>query len=246
MRALAISLILSCLCALSSSAQLNRATYAHKLSPMVANSIARNENQLQTFWIISTDTIALKKYFSERPSRISVLNSYPSIGMLVVRSKWDFIDSLLPSTLIKFVDMPRKPIEELAVGSIDNSVNQINIAHHRFAMITGHGMVVSIKENRFDSSDIDFNGRYLPTSLASPQLSPHALIMASLIGGAGNSFYTGKGVAWSTTLSSSNFANLLPEPDALYRQYNISVQNHSYGTGIEISTEQMLQLTMQV
>ncbi len=233
MRALAVSLILSCLCALSSSAQFNRTTYAYKLSPLLSNTIGRNESQLQTFWIISADTIALKKYFSERSSRITVLNTYPSIGMLVVRSRWDLIDSLLPSTLIKFVDIPRIPKEELAVVSTDNSVNQINLAHHNFPTINGNNIVVSIKENRFDSSDIDFKGRFLSTPLGSPQLTMHALIMASLIGGGGNSFYTGKGAAWGSRLSSSNFATLLPETDASYQQYQISVQNHSYGTGIE-------------
>src|SRR5262245_16175646 len=154
MRALAVSLILSCFCALSSSAQFNRATYAYKLSPLLSNTIGRNETQLQTFWIISSDTIALKKYFNERSSRITILNSYPSIGMLAVRSKWDVIDSLLPSSLIKFVDVPRIPREELAVVSTDNSVNQINLAHHNFPSINGNNLVVSIKENRFDSSDI--------------------------------------------------------------------------------------------
>src|SRR6185503_14496630 len=32
---------------------------------------------------------------------------------------------------------------------------------------------------------------------------------------------------------SFTFSNLLPESDAVYQQYNISVQNHSYGTAIE-------------
>ena len=57
--------------------------------------------------------------------------------------------------------------------------------------------------------------------------------MASIIGGGGNTYYEGKGAAWGSTISSSSFAILLPEADAAYQQYNISVQNHSYGTGIE-------------
>jgi hypothetical protein len=57
--------------------------------------------------------------------------------------------------------------------------------------------------------------------------------MATIIAGAGNSFYEGRGAARAALVTSFNFANLLPEPDAIYQQYNISVQNHSYGTGIE-------------
>ena len=233
MRALIVSLVLSCFWVFSLSAQQNISAYSFKLSPSAIEASKKNLNQSQIFWILSNDTLGLKRHFDDNSSRISLLNSYPSVDLLVVRSSWSFIDSLLPSQMIRFVDMPRKPIEELAVGSIDNSVNQINLAHLIFPPVTGQGMVVSIKENRFDSTDIDFKGRYLPTSIASPQLTTHALIMASLIGGGGNTFYTGKGVARSSTLSSSNFANLLPETDAVYRQYNISVQNHSYGTGIE-------------
>ena len=233
MRAYTVSLILSCFWVFSISAQQNIKAFGYKLSPTAATASEKNQNTFQTFWIVGNDTSALKKFFASQPSRITVLESYPSIRLLVVRSSWNFIDSILPSQLIRFVDMPRVPKEELAVGSIDNTVNQINFAHHRFPFFNGRGLVVSIKENRFDSTDIDFKGRYLPTSLASSQLTTHALIMASLIGGGGNSFHTGKGVAWGTTLSSSNFASLLPEPDASYLQYSITVQNHSYGTGIE-------------
>jgi hypothetical protein len=96
-----------------------------------------------------------------------------------------------------------------------------------------HNLVVSVKENRFDTLDIDFKGRYISAAGYSPSLSTHASIMATLIAGGGNSFYSGKGAAWSAGISSSNFASLLPETDAYYQQYKLSVQNHSYGTGIE-------------
>jgi hypothetical protein len=90
-----------------------------------------------------------------------------------------------------------------------------------------------VKENKPDTTDIDFKGRYLPTNLSSPIISSHATIMMTIAGGAGNSFYEGKGVAWGSRLSSSDFALLMPDPDAAYQQYDISVQNHSYGVGIE-------------
>ena len=57
--------------------------------------------------------------------------------------------------------------------------------------------------------------------------------MATLIGGGGNSFYTGNGIAPGCNITSSDFANLLPDAIAGYQQYGISVQNHSYGVGIE-------------
>jgi len=44
---------------------------------------------------------------------------------------------------------------------------------------------------------------------------------------------TGKGAAWGADISSSDFTNLVPDSDADYKKYSITVQNHSYGTAIE-------------
>ncbi|HEY0680414.1 MAG TPA: S8 family serine peptidase, partial [Chitinophagaceae bacterium] len=137
-------------------------------------------------------------------------------------------DSLL------FADLAhRKPKEELLVSGFDLGANRVNAVHHHYPAIHGGGLMVSVKENRFDSADIDLRGRVINSNLASPTLSGHATIMATMLAGAGNSFYEGKGVAWKANLQSTSFANLLPEPDNYYSSQKISVQNHSYGTGIE-------------
>ena len=57
--------------------------------------------------------------------------------------------------------------------------------------------------------------------------------MATIIAGGGNSVWYAKGVAWGANVSSSSFANLLPDPAEYYLKQNISVQNHSYGTIID-------------
>lgn len=126
-----------------------------------------------------------------------------------------------------------QPKEELAVNGFDNTVNKINLAHHYWPGINGSGTTISIKENLFDTADIDFKNRVLKTSISSPVYSSHASYMATIVGGGGNTFYTGKGAAWATTLSSSDFANLLPDPSSFFQQNNIVLQNHSYGTVIE-------------
>ena len=79
----------------------------------------------------------------------------------------------------------------------------------------------------------DLKGRYIQTPFTSPAYSGHATIMATIIAGAGNTYYEGKGVAPGARITSADFVTLLPEPDAAYQQYDITVQNHSYGTGIE-------------
>jgi hypothetical protein len=134
---------------------------------------------------------------------------------------------------IIFADSWRNPVEEVAVSNIDMSVNRVTTLHRYFPVFDGNGMHVSVKENRPDTADIDFKGRYEVSPFVSPTLSSHATVMATLIAGRGNSFYEGKGVAHSSRFSSVNFANLLPEPDSYYQQFLVSVQNHSYGTAIE-------------
>lgn len=130
-------------------------------------------------------------------------------------------------------DAGKKVKEEQVVEGFDHSLNRINKAHYYYPHIDGNGLTVSVKEDLFDVSDIDFKGRYLPVSLASDKVSAHANMMATLIGGGGNSFYTGTGVAKASMLSSSSFRNLLADGDAFYSSHSITVQNHSYGTGIE-------------
>ncbi|MEP6847013.1 MAG: S8 family peptidase, partial [Panacibacter sp.] len=102
----------------------------------------------------------------------------------------------------------------------------------KYPAVEGDGLTVSIKENMFDKTDIDFKNRYKTTNISSASTTSHATTMATLVAGAGNSFYTGKGVANAALIASSDFANLLPDGNS-YQQYNISIQNHSYGVGIE-------------
>ena len=123
--------------------------------------------------------------------------------------------------------------EELQVGNLDLAVNKINLAHRIFPLVNGDGITISVKENKPDTTDIDFKGRFLSTNLSSTTVNSHASIMSTMIGGGGNSWHLGKGAAWGSTISSSSFAVLLPDANAAYQQYNISVQNHSYGVGIE-------------
>ena len=146
----------------------------------------------------------------------------------------DVLGPLLASDQIIFIENgSRKPIEELQISSLDLSVNKINLVHNNYPMLNGKELVVSVKENKPDSADIDFAGRYLTTKLSSKNSSSHATIMSTMIGGGGNSWHLGKGVAWGSRISSSDFISLLPDTDAAYREYNITVQNHSYGVGVE-------------
>ena len=123
--------------------------------------------------------------------------------------------------------------EEIQVGNLDLSVNKINLGHRNFPLINGDGITVSVKENKPDTTDIDLKGRFLSTHLSSNTVNSHASIMSTMIAGGANTWHLGKGAAWGSTTSSSSFAVLLPDANSAYQQYNISVQNHSYGVGVE-------------
>ena len=135
--------------------------------------------------------------------------------------------------MITFIDTVRNPKEETIIDGFDVALNKLNLTHDRFKTINGRGTVVSVKENKPDSNDIDLKGRFVTTTTSSPNITSHATIMSTIIAGGGNSFMTGKGAAWGADITSSNFANLLPDTDADYTRYSIVVQNHSYGTAIE-------------
>ena len=205
-----------------------------KISPNLAKiKTSLNKNKQQDFFVVSTDINAFKRFLSARNLHKAIISEYEPTGLLVLKLNWQLIDSLLlPSSLVKFIDVVRVPKEETVVQGFDLSTNKINLAH-QLTSINGSGTVLSVKENKPDDNDIDLKGRFLPTTLSSANISSHATIMSTIIAGGGNSDHTAKGVAWGATISSSDFAGLLPDTDADYKKYSISVQNHSYGTAIE-------------
>jgi hypothetical protein len=205
-----------------------------KFSPLLQkNWEQKNKNDISTFIVAVSDEAAFNKFLEERKT-IFKIYVYSLSKLFVIKTNWqEMIRSVLPLKQVLFIDELRKPKEEVALSNFDIGTNKVNVVHNLFPQYNGNGVVASIKEDRPDTADIDFKGRYIHTSNVSNLFSAHATNMMTIIGGAGNSYYEGKGAAWGVTLTSSNFAILLPDPDAFYQQYDITVQNHSYGTGIE-------------
>ncbi len=187
----------------------------------------------------SVFVVAVKNFLrfknnTEKNSRVKIIYEYKGANIFLIKTSWDeVLHTILPQDEVLFIDEQRVPKEELAVSNLDLSTDKVNMIFSKFPQYNGNGIVVSVKENRPDTEDIDFHGRYLPTNLSSTVFSTHATITSTIIGGAGNTYHEGKGTAWGSTISSSSFEVLLPDPDAAYQQYNITVQNHSYGTSIE-------------
>lgn len=211
-------------------------TYAGKLSPNLFLSFSgsdtgRNERLL----IVGRDIAVLREELFALGFRDRIKREYPKANALLIGlSQEEVRRHILCLDEVVFVDRRDKmPREERAVRGLDLSVNKVNALHARFPELRGDGQVVSVKEDRFDSTDIDFRERVVPSSLASDIQSSHATTMASMIAGGGNTFYTGKGVAWGARLSSSSFLNVFPDEPSYFLSSGISVQNHSYGLDIE-------------
>jgi len=205
-----------------------------KLSPLIQQQYRVADTHESVSFVIAVSSKSLFKELLGKTLSIIPIYEYPAANVFLVRSSWkDLREKIIPRQEVLFIDILRMPKEEVAVSNLDLSTNKVTTLHRNYAQYNGLALGVSVKENRPDSLDIDLKGRYVHTPLSSAALSAHATIMATIIAGAGNTYYEGRGVANGATISSVNFSNLLPEPDAFYQQYNITVQNHSYGTGIE-------------
>lgn len=204
-----------------------------KQSPLLRRHAAP-ASQDTLYYIVCADLPRFKSYLARHGLAARIRQEYAPARVLTISCPRRWLDSLLlPSQEVLFADIHRIPKEEQVINNYDIASNQVNLVHSRFPTLNGEGLTVSVKENKPDTTDIDLQGRFVTTPLASPTISQHAGIMSTLIAGAGNSDLTATGAARGSLLTSSNFASLLPDADQHYQQYQVTVQNHSYGTGIE-------------
>ena len=220
----------------TSYAQVINQKQQQKLSPVLQQKLNTiDPNKKSFYFAVTHDRYGFLKLLSnEKKKNISIIEEYKSSGLFLIEGTWhDIAEYILASDLVTFIDEKREPKEELKLSDFDLSTNKVNVLQSEFPQWNGDSITVSVQEDKMDTTDIDLKGRFKSTTLSSGNISSHASIMATMIAGAGNTYYQGKGVAWGATITSSNFATLLPDPNASYQQYKISVQNHSYGTGIE-------------
>jgi hypothetical protein len=169
----------------------------------------------------------------ENKGQIRILAQHLTSSTYLIIAPSSLLPILLEDTSIYYIGNKTRPEVERELTGFDLSSNKVNAAHSWFPQLKGTEQVISIKENKPDTADIDFAGRYLSSSNASPLIETHATNMATIAAGAGNTFFTGTGVARGAGIRSSNFASLLPDENQLLKDQGVSVQNHSYGVGIE-------------
>lgn len=195
------------------------------------------DNLVKTWQKHPDKTQTIEVAVTASDSAIARLNS---IGKVITRAgnlvriniKNENLPELLQNNFVLFANEVRQAHEELAVNDIDLGVNTISAIRANQPEITGKDINVALKENRYDD-DLDLLGRSFHSFNTASITSGHATTMATLIGGNANSYIKGKGTAPEVRFTSSTFENLMPDSDETFKKFNISVQNHSYGTGIE-------------
>lgn len=209
-----------------------------KLSPRLFNDLNNHllsEDTYSSFSIVVTQLEQFKLAILRQKINVRIKQEYPSTHIVIISSTLkEVMQKIIFLESVTSIDLYDKiPMEEQAVNDFDLTTNKVNLIHSEVPGLNGNGLTFSVKENKPDTTDIDFKGRFLSTQNSSSTISTHATIMSTIIGGGGNTFHTGKGVAWGSLVSSSDFITLLPDKDSDYQENKITVQNHSYGTGIE-------------
>ena len=204
-----------------------------KLSRQLDNK-EKSPNKKFIFNILFRDSLAIQQFISSHKEADA---TYLFSGQNIVTTQTSYKkieQEFLNKPYVLYVNVTnQKPKEELAVKGFDLSANRVSAVQNKFPNINGEGQTVSIKENKYDTTDIDLKGRILYSPLSSNFTSNHANFMATIIAGADNSIHYSKGVAPGALMSSTSFDQILPDPNSYYNQYNITVQNHSYGTEVD-------------
>ena len=193
-----------------------------KWSPKASKLALENPNKIHTF-VLTYDQLPDERLLGRK--RIGSHLSYRVHETIQgIREKF-----LMDPHLI-WIDVASTPIEESLVRQHNLSVNDVLLAHHHYGDM--YGMPVSVKEQRYNVADLDIKGISDTTERSHPGVTAHATDMATLISGRGVSFLNGQGVS-SSSLISTSFNELFPEPVSYFENYAIHVQNHSFGVGVE-------------
>jgi hypothetical protein len=204
-----------------------------KLSPAVCNKLTSlKKKQLHNFIVTGTSLTEVINLLETQ--NIRVLQKDSSSASAVIQCTPTLISRyLLNQQQIIFIDFYISPSSEINAVGYKRFTNNISLLDYKIAKANGKNIVVGIKEQNMDKDDIDLVKRTIPSTLAAPTLNVHATTIATLLGGAGNSYYDGRGIAHACKFYSSSFANLFADNFTILNQNNVSLQNHSYGTVVQ-------------
>src|SRR6478609_4976199 len=169
-------------------------------------SISKDSSSLRRFLVLTTDLQEFEKLLTREKLNSAIKGRFGPTNVMLLELPLTRIRQIFgTSTLVRFIDTRTKPMEETHINGFDRSTNSLNLMRAAYPEYNGRGLSVSIKEQRFDTTDIDFRQRISHSGLETEKTTTHASQMATMIAGGGNSSDFSLGPAWGASLSSSSF-----------------------------------------
>jgi hypothetical protein len=203
-----------------------------KLSPAAERLWPGDDDKIQKIIVTAHNNDVLLALLKNQGIPILRVDA-PSHSLIIECKPTSIRRFLLPSNDVIFIDVWSEPHPEIGIIGYDRSFHGINAVDYEIPGANGLDIVAGVKEQKMDESDIDLYKRVLSSPIAAATTSYHATVIASIIGGAGNSFYDGRGIANHCLFFPSSFENLFADDAAVLTTNNVTVQNHSYGTEVQ-------------
>ncbi len=205
-----------------------------KLSSFVERLIEKNNTAKKEYILCGLFTNELLAELEKITGQLTILFVDEPSHSVLVRTTAKFIkDNLLSLKELIFVDLRAEPHPEISIIGYNRSFHGLNAVDYSIPGANGKNIVAGVKEQKMEETDIDLYKRILPSSIAAANTTNHATVISSIIGGAGNSFYDGRGIAYGCKFFPSSFSNLFADDITVLNANKVTVQNHSYGTIIQ-------------
>lgn len=191
-------------------------------------TISKNHSARKEYTLNAIDIQSLSKKLTSLRIEHQIQNEliFIRVNYKTLLSKILPIPEVISCTLESY-----SPSPEFSIKDQNWSINQINKIAREFPFLDGANQIISVKDDFFDTNDIDLLNKHIPSPTQSNTIAQHATAMATIAAGNGNSSLQGKGVAFKAKIQSSNLLSLFPDPISSLQ--GASIQNHSYGTTIE-------------
>lgn len=205
-----------------------------KLSPSLEKLFEKNKDAEKKYILTGLNIDTMLGVLQNKSKELTILFVNRPSHSVIVKCKTKYMgDHLLRFKEVIFIDAAAEAHPETGIIGYDRSFHGINAVDYLIPGANGKNIVTGVKEQKMNEADLDLWKRVSPSSIAGTTNSNHATVIASIIGGAGNSFYDGRGIAWGCTFFPSSFSNLFADDAAIMNINRVTVQNHSYGTIIQ-------------
>lgn len=215
--------------------KLSAANNQWKFSPALLKNIeSKSQDEPESFIITGHDIDTLVSVLKNKPNDATITGINKPSKSLVIKCKTSFLkNNIANSKEVVFIDRRMDPKTEIGIIGYSRDFHGISQLDYLIPAANGINITVGVKEQNMEAADLDLHKRVQSSSLASATVSNHATVIASIIGGAGNSFYNGRGIAHECTFYPSSFSNLFTDDAAILNTNKVTVQNHSYGTIVQ-------------